>query len=448
MPHFVDRRQFLAQTAATATLVGSGYFVNPTAAQESTSPNERLSIAAIGATGRAGANIQGCASQNIVAIADMDSSLLEKGAAPYPMVRKYRDYRVMLEKEAPKIDAVLVGTPDHNHAPATAMALRLGKHVYCEKPLTHTVLEARTVAELARKNKLVTQMGTQIHAGDNYRRVVELVESGAIGPIREVHVWAGAKYSGGTFTTDKPCPPNVDWDLFLGPAPERPYSAGVHPFDWRKFWDYGTGTLGDFGCHFMDLAHWALKLTHPTTIHATGPTFDPVTTPAWCICNYEYPARDNLPPVKLIWYDSGKRPEFIEQFTAKKEPAADRKNKDPRAMPWSGGQLFVGEKGMILSDYSHWFLLPEDKFVDFTPPEPTIPKSLGHHEEWLNAIKTGGKTTCNFDYSGALSEAVLLGTVSFRAGEKIEWDAEKLKVKNSEKAQQFVHKEYRKGWVL
>jgi predicted dehydrogenase len=407
-----------------------------------------LNIAAIGATGRAGANIQGCASQNIVAIADIDANLLEKGAASYPQARKYRDYRIMLEKESPKIDAVLIGTPDHSHAPATAMALRLGKHAYCEKPLTHTVQEARTIAELAQKNKLVTQMGNQIHAGDNYRRVVELVAAGAIGPIREVHVWAGAVYTGGHFTTDKPCPANLDWDLFLGPAPERPYSAGVHPFNWRKFWDYGTGTLGDFGCHYMDLAHWALKLTHPTTIHATGPDFDPVTTPAWCICTYEYPAREEMPPAKLVWYDSGKRPPLLESWKAEAKPANGEKKKDPRSYDWNGGQLFVGEKGMILSDYSRHFLLPEENFTDFKPPEPSIPKSIGHHEEWLNAIKTGGKTTCNFAYAGALTEAVLLGTVSFRAGERIEWDAEQLKVKNSEKAQQYVHKEYRKGWVL
>ena len=463
MSRHVDRRQFLAQTAATAAVIGSGYFINPSPAQESTSPNERLNIAAVGSTGRAGADIQGCASQNIVAIADMDSDLLEKGAAPYPMARKYRDYRIMLEKEAPNIDAVVVGTPDHNHAPASAMALRLGKHVYCEKPLTHTVKEARVLAELAKKNKLVTQMGNQIHAGDNYRRVVELVEAGAIGPIREVHVWAGAVYTGGKFTTDKPCPANVDWDLFLGPAPERPYSDGVHPFNWRKFWDYGTGTLGDFGCHFMDLAHWALKLRHPTSIHATGPAFDPVTTPAWCICNYEYPARENLPPVKLVWYDSGKRPRILETLKVKEVATKRRETKGrekketdtkgeesnvAKTIDWGGGQLFVGEKGMILSNYGEYYLLPQDHFADYKRPEPTIPASIGHHAEWLNAIKTGGETTCNFGYSGALTEAVLLGTVSFRAGEKIEWDAENLRVKNSEKAQQLVHKEYRKGWTL
>jgi predicted dehydrogenase len=421
-----------------AATVGAGFHVNPTPAAESKSPNERLNLAAVGATGRAGANIQGCKSQNIVAIADIDANLLEKGAAPYAGVRKYRDYRVMLEKEAPHIDAVLVGTPDHSHAPAAAMALKLGKHVYCEKPLTHTVYEARLLADLAQKNKLVTQMGTQIHAENNYRRVVELVEKEAVGKIRHVHVWASAVYTGAKFTTNVPCPPHVDWDLFLGPAPQRPYSDGVHTFQWRKFWDYGTGTLGDFGCHYMDLAHWALKLRHPTSVRAGGPDVDPVSTPAWCIADYEYPARGDLPPVRLTWYDSGLRPELLERML----------DKDGKSLDWKSGQLFVGDQGMILSDYQRHVLLPAHKFADYVRPEPYIPASIGHHAEWLQAIRTGGETTCNFGYSGALTEAVLLGTIAYRTGERVEWDGENLKVKNSERAQQLVHKEYRKGWTL
>lgn len=318
------------------------------------------------------------------------------------------------------------------------MAMRLGKHVYCEKPLTHTVYEARVLATLAKEKKLVTQMGTQIHAGDNYRRVVELVQTNAIGPIREVHVWADAVYTGGKFTTDKPKPANVNWDLFLGPAPERPYSEGVHPFAWRKFWDYGTGSLGDFGCHYMDLVHWALKLRGPKTVSAQGPEFDPISTPAWNIVEYEHPARGDMPPVKLTWYDSGKVPPLL----------ATLKDREGKPFDWKAGQLFVGEKGMIISNYGRHVLLPVDKFVDFKAPEPFIPNSIGHHAEWLKAIRTGGETTCNFDYSGALSEAVLLDTVAYRAGTKIEWDAANFKVLNSTKAQELLHKEYRKGWTL
>ena len=433
-----NRREFLKRSSAAAGSLAMGYFASPTSAAESNSPNERLNIAAIGTANRAAANISPLANQNIVALADIDANFLDQAGARFPNARKYQDFRVMLEKEADAIDAVVIGTADHTHAPAAAMALRLKKHVYCEKPLTHTVFEARTLARLAKRNNLVTQMGTQIHAGDNYRRVVELIQAGAIGQVTEVHVWSGEKYSGAKFTADKPAPAHVDWDLWLGPAPERPYSEGCHPFDWRGFWDYGSGALGDLACHHMDLSHWALNLRHPTKIAAQGPAPDPVSTPAWCVVEYEYPARAGLPPVKLTWYDSGRRPDLLATF----------EDKEGKPIEWGDGQIFVGSEGMILAGYNHHLLLPEDKFVDYKRPEPTIPKSIGHHQEWVRAIKTGGPTTCNFDYSGALTEAVLLGTVSYRSGKALEWDAESLKVTNAPEAQALIHKEYRKGWTL
>jgi predicted dehydrogenase len=437
MPASLARRDFLKAGAAAVGAGAIGYFVDPSPAAESKSPNEKLNIAAIGTAGRAGADISEVASENIVALADCDGNLLGKAADRYKGARQYADFRVMLEKEAMKIDAVVVGTPDHTHAPAAAMALRLGKHVYCEKPLTHTVFEARTLAELAKKNKLVTQMGTQIHAGDNYRRVVELVQAGAIGPVREVHVWVNVNYSGAKFTSGTPTPVGLDWDLWLGPAPSRPYSEGCHPFNWRRFWDFGTGGLGDFGCHYMDLAHWALDLRAPASVKAQGPEVDPVSTPPWVIVNYEYPARGKLPPVKLTWYDGGKQPELLAKLRRKNQP-----------LDFVSGQLFVGDEGMIVSDYGRHFLLPEEKFADFKRPEPTIPASIGHHKEWLQAIRSGSPTTCNFDYSGALTEAVMLGVVSYRSGKALSWDAENLKVTSAPEAQQYVHKEYRKGWVL
>ena len=432
----ITRRQF---TKTSAALVGAGYFVSPSTARASTSPNEKLNIVAVGATNRAAANITGVSSENITAICDVDQNLLDKGCVKYPAARKYNDFRVMLEKEAEKCDAVVVGTPDHTHAPAAAMALRLKKHVYCEKPLTHTVKEARVLIELANKNKLVTQMGTQIHAGENYRRVVELVQANAIGEIREVHVWSGARYTGGKFTTGTPTPKGLNWDLWLGPAKQRAYSDGVHPFQWRKFWDYGTGALGDFGCHYMDLPFWALKLRHPTKVSAKGPPVDPVTPPAWCIVEYEFPKRGDLPPVNMTWYDSGKKPEILGTL----------RDKSGNPLNWGSGQLFIGSKGMILSDYGRHMLLPEEKFADFKRPEKTIPKSKGHHVEWLHVIKNMGQTTCNFDYSGTLTEAVLLGTVSYKSGQSIDWDGANLKVLNDQgKAQNLIHKEYRKGWKL
>lgn len=439
-----NRRDFLCKTTAAA--LASGSIARSSLAADSKSPNERLNIAAVGATGRAGANIRGVASQNIVAIADVDQNLLEKGAQSYPSARRYRDFRVMLEKEAEKIDAVVIGTPDHTHAPAAAMALKLKKHVYCEKPLTHTVYEARRLAELAAQNKLVTQMGTQIHAGENYRRVVELVQGGAIGKVREAHVWVGVNYTGRRFGPNRPVPKHLDWDLWLGPSPQRAYSESVingktepvHPFDWRWFWDFGTGGLGDFGCHYMDLVHWALKLRTPTTISATGPKPHPQSTTAGLTVQYDYPARGDLPAVKLTWYDGGLRPKILASLTdAQGKPLA-----------WNSGQLFVGEKGMIISDYGKHLLLPAENFADFKRPDPTIPRSIGHHQEWIRAIKTGGDTTCNFDYSGALTEAVLLGVASYRSGASIQWDAANLKVTNSPEAQQYIHKEYRKGWAL
>lgn len=433
-----NRRHFLATAGALGTAATLQYHISSAPAQESKSTLNKLRIAGIGTTAQAAYDLSNVASEDLVCLADVDSNLLEKGSQPFPMARKYKDFRVMLEKEGKNIDAVVVATPDHTHAPAAAMALRMGKHVYCEKPLTHTVFEARTLANLAKEKKLVTQMGTQIHAGDNYRRVVELIQSGAIGDVTEVHVWAGASYTGAKFTTGTKAPANLDWDLWLGPAAERPYSDGVHPFQWRKFWDYGTGALGDFGCHFMDLVHWALDLRAPTTVEAIGSPVDPVTPPAFCEATYEYPARGDKPAVKLHWYDSGRRPAIL----------ATLKGADGKPFEFSGGQLFIGSKGMVLSDYGRNILLPEDKFVGFKRPEPTIPASIGHHKEWLHAIRTGGPTTCNFDYSGALTEAVLLGTVAYRAGQKIQWDAANLKVTNSEKAQQLIHKEYRKGWTL
>ena len=233
-------------------------------------------------------------------------------------------------------------------------------------------------------------------------------------------------------------PAHVDWDLWLGPAVERPYSPNVHPFNWRRFWDYGTGALGDFGCHYMDLTHWALKLTHPTKIAAKGDPLDPVAPPHWCIVEYEFPARESMPAVNLTWYDGGKKPELLSTL----------KDRNGNPLNWGAGQLFVGDQGMILSNYGQHVILPEEKFVDVERPEQTIPKSIGHHNEWVDAIKNDKSTTCNFEYSGALSETVMLGVASFRSQQAIEWDAANLKVTNDQGAQEFIHKEYRKGWAL
>ena len=439
------RRGFLQQTATASAALATAWHVNPGQLKASTSPNEKLNIAAIGTANRAAANISGCASQNIVAVADVDANFLDAAGKKYPGSRKYKDFRVLLEKEADKIDAVVVATPDHTHAPAAAMAMRLGKHTYCEKPLTHTVFEARKLAELAAENKLVTQMGSQIHAGENYRRVVELVQSGAIGAVKDVHVWVGVNYAGGQLKKAKQ-PAHVDWDLWLGPTAKRDYVEStiqgkhqtVHPFHWRWFWDYGNGGLGDFGCHYMDLVHWALDLRNPTRIDATGPELDSDATTAGLVVKYKYPARGKLPAVNMTWYDGGKKPKILSRL----------KDTDGKPLNWGGGQLFLGETGAIVSNYGAHKVLPFATGDKVKTPEPFIPKSMGHHNEWINAIKTGGKTTCNFDYSGALTESVLLGVVSYRSGEALDWDSKNLKVTNSPQAQSMIHKEYRKGWTL
>ena len=442
----LNRRMFLAGSALAGSSLAIG-FHSSAAAAESTSTLEKLNLAAIGTANRAGGNIRNVATENIVALADVDQNMLDQAGATYPGSRTYRDWRVMLEQEEDHIDAVLVGTPDHTHAPASAMAMRMKKHLFCEKPLTNTVYESRVLTDLAREHNLVTQLGTNIHAGDNYRRVVELVQGGAIGEVREAHVWVNVHYTGRHLITGNPAPRHLDWDLWLGPTVDRPYCESVaddgqvipiHPKNWRSFWDYGTGGLGDFGCHYVDLVFWALKLAHSTSISATGPT--PHVSSATCdlVVKYEFPARDELPPVDVTWYDGDQRPEIL----------ASLRRQDGSPLEWRNGQLFVGSEGMLIADYSRHMLLPVDQFADFERPDPSIATSIGHHQEWVHAIKTNGPTMCSFDYSGPLTEAVLLGVASYRSGASIEWDAENLHVTNSPHAQQFIHREYRKGWTL
>jgi len=423
------RREFLKKTALAA-------FATPLLSARSyarrISANDKLNLGIIGVANRAADNFAAVSSQNIVALCDVDDNYLRGASQKCPAAKTYNDFRKLLDRK--DLDAVVVSTPDHIHAPATIMALRRGLHVYCEKPLTHTVSEARLVAETARKHKRVTQMGTQIHAEKNYRRVVELVQSGAIGPVREVHNWVGSVWAGRPLAAQPvPVPETFHWDLWLGPAPERPYDPAYMPAHWRGWWDFGGGATSDMGCHHIDLSYWALKLRHPISVHAEGPPLNPQTAPEWLIVHYEFPTRGELPPVKLTWYNGGKRPHYFAE------------DKLPK---WGDGTLFVGEKGMLLADYGKHVLLPEKDFAGFVPPPPSIPDSIGHHKEWIDACKNNGPTTCNFDYSGALTETVLLGTVSFRVGQKLEWDAKHLKATNCPEANQFIQHHYRKGWRI
>lgn len=428
----VSRRGFLKTTSAGAAAISAGVFTGAAAAQ-STSANEKLKIACIGTANRALADIDGVAGENIVAVCDIDETYLERSAKRFPDAKTYVDYREMIEAEADRIDAVVVATADHNHAPATIRAIRKKLHVYCEKPLTHTVHEARLIAEEAKKYGVATQLGTQIHATDNYRRVVEVIQSGAIGDVTEAHVWVGKGWGGGDLPekADEP-PKTLHWDLWLGPAPERPFAAGrYHPAQWRRWWTFGQGTLGDMACHYMDLPFWALKLRHPVSCRAEGPEVHPETCPLGLKVEYQFPKRGDLAPVKLTWYDGNMIPKTV---------AGER-------VPGSG-VMFVGTEGHMFADYGRYKLYPSDKFVGYTPPAQTIARSIGHHAEWIKACKDGSPTTCNFDYSGALTETVLLGNVAYRTGEALEWDAKNLRAPNCGLADQYIRKEYRKGWEV
>jgi predicted dehydrogenase len=429
MAHSMNRRSFLRHVGVIG--VGCGVWSSRSLAQ-SKSPNEKLNVAFVGTANQARFSIGGMQSEYAVAMCDVDDNYLDKAIADFPQAHRFNDFRKMLDEMHREIDAVVVATPDHIHAPASMMAIKLGKHVYCEKPLTHTVHEARALAEQAAKMKVATQMGTQIHAEGNYRRVVEIVRSGAIGPIREVHTWAGRSWGGGDRPKNSPpVPPNIHWDLWLGPAPERPYHPTYLPANWRKWWDFGGGNIADMACHHMDLPFWALGLRHPTTIESEGPTLHPETCPLGLVVHYQFPSRGDDPEVALHWYDGDKIPPQIHGIHT-----------------GGGGNIFVGDKGILRADYGSYKLYPEAKFSDFTPPARTIPDSIGHHKEWIQACKTGSPTTCNFDYSGALSEAVLLGNVAFRTGKKLEWDPAKMIAKNCPEAERYLRRQYRTGWVL
>ena len=428
----VSRRHALRTVSAGVAGLTAGVFT-AAAPRASLAASDKLRIAIIGTANRAGENINGVAGQEIAAVCDIDDTYLAQAKGRFPAARGYADYREMIEKEAGKIDAVVVSTADHHHAPASIRAIRNKMHVYCEKPLAHTVAEARIVTEEARKAGVATQLGTQIHAGENYRRVVEIIRSGALGDVTEVHVWVGKAWGGGERPAVGVEPPaTLHWDLWLGPAPVRPFAAGrYHPAQWRRWWDFGNGTLGDMGCHYMDLPFWALDLRYPTACEAEGPAPHPETCPLGLVVRYEFPARGKLPPVTFTWYDGNKTPQEVKG----------------QRVPGSG-VMFVGSAGMMFADYDGYRLFPQEKFAGFTPPAPSIPRSAGHYAEWIAACREGTPTTCTFDYSGPLSEAVLLGNVAYRTGKRIAWDAATLEAAGCPEAAGLVRKQYRPGWEV
>lgn len=433
----LSRRQFLTRTTATAAglWLAAPQFLR---SQGALSANDKLNIGVIGVNGQGGYSIGQLKDiSNIVALCDVDDNRMAPVAKQFPAAKTYRDFRRLVDQK--NLDAIVVATPDHTHAVASVAALKSGRHLYCEKPLARTVSETRIITETARQTKRVTQIGTQIHADKNYRRVVELIRSGAIGEVSDVHVWVGGGYGGKErFKEFPPVPKHLDWDLWLGPIKEQPYHPDWAHFNWRHWWHFGGGTLADLACHFMDLPFWALDLHHPTSIEAEGPPVHPESTPTSLIVRYQFPARvkegTQWSPLKLTWYHGGKYPaELITPEQHKK---------------WGSGVLFVGSKGQLISDYGRHVLLPEKDFEGFVKPKPFIQDSIGHHREWIEAIKTGGTTTCRFDYSGPLTETALLGNVAYRVGKKLEWDFASMKATNCPEADEFIQHQYRRGWKI
>jgi predicted dehydrogenase len=440
MSNGITRRALIERAGLAAGLGALGGVFSGVAAAQGKSPNEKLNIGCIAVGGQGGTEMANVADENIVAICDVDEERLNAAAEQHPKARKYVDFRKMLE-ECKEIDAVTVSTPDHTHAVASVMAMKLGKHVYCQKPLTHDIYEARVMRDVARKHKVVTQMGTQGHSFDSHARLVELIQSGAIGEVKEVHVWtdrpAGWWPQGVDRPTDSVTPPShLHWDLWLGTAQARPYNPAYMPFKWRGWWDFGTGALGDMACHLMDPPFWALNLGYPTSVEAEGEPRKPDSAPLWSVIRYEFPKRGKLPPVRLTWYDGGKLPstDLLDGVTLPKE---------------SNGSLFVGSEGKLIIEHGQKpRLLPEAKYAGYKGPDPFIPRSPGHYIQWIEACKTGKPTGSNFDYASVLTESVLLGNVAFRVGRKIEWDAKRMRAKNAPEASQYVRREYRSGWSL
>ena len=438
-PQLLSRRQFVKRSATAATAAMAFPFV---ARRNVLGANDRLNIAGIGVGGKGASDVANVDDQNIYALCDVDEVNGAGTFKRYPQARQFKDFRLMLEKEGGNIDAVTVSTPDHMHAPAALMAMKMGKHVYCQKPLTHTVSEARQMAEVARQHKVATQMGNQGHCSPDTRRLVELIQAGVLGKVGEIHVWTdrpGNWWPQGIERPKQtpPVPPTLDWDLWLGVAPWRPYHPAYVPFKWRGFWDFGTGALGDMACHCMDLAFFSLRLGAPASVEARSSGVNDETAPNWSIITYEFPAEGTRPAAKLTWYDGGKK------------PAAALVNGRELS---SNGIILIGDKD-TLHVPNYWgtgSFLSGAKTEDFKSIPETLPKPPGfernHHAEWVNACKGGPKALSNFDYAGSLTEAVLLGNVALRAGKKILWDAKKLKITNAPEANQYLRTEYRKGW--
>lgn len=437
-----QRRQLLQAAAA----IGVGSWIQP-ATGFTRSANEQLNIAAIGIGGQGKHQLGGLKSENLVAVCDVDDERCADSYKKYdqvPKAKRFRDFRKMFDEVSDKIDAVTISTPDHTHFHPAYWAMERGKHVYLEKPLAHSVWEIRTLTNMAREKNLATQLGAQRHTKSNMRRVVELVQSGVIGDVTEVHSWvSSSRGMPGTAKSASKIPNHLDWDLWVGPAPMTKYSPDIAPYKWRFWWDYGTGEAGNWGCHILDIPFWALKLKYPKFISASGPEVHAKQTPTAMTSVFTFLDSISGKPVKLYWSQAKGGPKEVKALGVPTTIVKDGKKRGTNT-------LFIGEKGMLLCGFDDYQLLPEKKFADVKLPESYLPASPGFHKEWINACKGGDPASCNFDYSGPLSETVILANNVYRAGidSSISWQAEDLQVGGSSKVQTMIKPEFRKGWEV
>jgi hypothetical protein len=435
----ITRRDFVGSAAAVAAFtIVPGYVLG---GPRRVPPSEKLNIAGVGIGGRGDGDLHECGSENIVALCDVDDKYAARVYKKYPNARKYHDFRRMLDNQK-NIDAVVIATPDHTHAVIAMTAIKMGKHVYCEKPLAHSIYEVRRLTEAAREAGVATQLGNQGQASEGTRLVSEFIADGALGQVREVHSWCNRPISPRGIDRPKETPPvpeTLNWDLWLGPAPQRPYHPYYLPFSWRGWWDFGTGVLGDIGCHQFVSIFRALKLGYPTSVEACSSGVNSETAPLASIVRYDFPAREGMPQLKLTWYDGGLMPARPEELA------------EGLRFGNADDNLFIGEKGKMLGHR----LLPEARSKEYGRPPRVLPRSPGHHKEWINACKGGEPAGSNFDAAGPLTEVVLLGNVALRMGQqlyekgmKLYYDGPNMKVTNLPEANKYIRNEYREGWSL
>jgi predicted dehydrogenase len=438
----LSRRRFLR---ASTGLALSATFIPRTA----WGANERVAIGCIGIGGRGANDVAGAARAGgeIVALCDVDENRRKRGQDPselFPKAKFYADFRAMLEQEDKRLDAVTVATPGHVHCHASVTAMRMGKHVYCEKPMSYCIAEARLMAETAKQHKVVTQMGNQAQGGEAIRRAVEVIRAGLIGKVLEVHAWTNRPtwpQAMAQRPEPMPVPKGLSWDLWLGPAPERPYNSAYLPFKWRGWWDFGTGALGDMGCHIINMPFWALELKHPTTIEAQAEGNTPESGPKASTITCVFPAGRYSSELQYKWYDGGRMPP-AEVFADANLTADSAAKKFDLVM--------IGEKGKFFFERHSldWLVWPATLSDDFVQPPVSLPRTRSHYGEWIDACKGGPPTLSNFGYASLLTETVLLGNLAIRVGAKIQWDAANMKVVGMPEADQYIRREYRKGWQL